>query len=247
MGNLCRGQGTGADVRAAASCTSTLPTSFLLVLTFISSRLLKTNRGQIRIHTALLVDMEATPTKLGLDFPLTWPLAEWQSDPNHLSWEALTHPLHPPSPLTTTNTSPSTASLPSTTKDPTRTALQGSMEFPIGAVRQENLMAAPTNIFRNLDRTLFHWKHLLCAVIILQDCQDLWLSHNLCDDIHAGRSISFEKPRAFAFMFYSDTNRWSMIFSTFATLFAARFNAWYVLHTSVNIIWNLERENVQYI
>merc|ERR550525_468130 len=76
MGNLCRGQGTGADVRAAASCTSTLPTSFLLVLTFISSRLLKTNRGQIRIHTALLVDMEATPTKLGLDFPLTWPLAE---------------------------------------------------------------------------------------------------------------------------------------------------------------------------
>jgi hypothetical protein len=38
--------------------------------------LLKTNRGQTQVLTALLVDMEGKQIKLGLAFPLTWLLAE---------------------------------------------------------------------------------------------------------------------------------------------------------------------------
>jgi hypothetical protein len=32
-------------------------------------------------------------------------------------------------------------------------------------------------------------KHLLCAVRIHQDCHNLWQSHNLCNDIHAGHFV----------------------------------------------------------
>ena len=32
-------------------------------------------------------------------------------------------------------------------------------------------------------------KHLLCAVIIRQDCHNLWPSHNLCNDIHASHFL----------------------------------------------------------